>query len=110
VPHFRADHDISAVAFREPGVQLMAASATVSKATARVRLDGNSATVVATLFNCGVESDGSKVRFVAVDVTNPLSVVADAGDSILGGSPSFTTIGDSATYICYGAGAEWEVY
>jgi hypothetical protein len=47
---------------------------------------------------------------VSVDVTNPLSVVADAGDSILGGSPSFTTVGDSATFICYGAGAEWEVY
>lgn len=110
VPHLRADHDLSAVAFRETGVQLMAASASVSKATARVRLDGSSATVVGTLFDCDSDSDGSVVRFAATDVTNPISVAAFAGDSFLGGAPTFTAVGDSATVICYGANNEWEVY
>lgn len=111
VYHLRSSRPIAASSYRELAVEeFTAVSNTVDQTTSRVRMDGASNAVTATLYDCSSLSDGSVVRFVAVDTTNPLTVAAGGGDSFLGGAPTLASVGDSATVICYGAANQWEVY
>ena len=87
-----------------------AATNTVSSGTNRVQMDSASNAVDAELFDCASGSNGAKVRFIVIDATNATTVSAAGGDSFLGGAPTLSSVGDSATVICDGANDRWEVY
>lgn len=110
-PYWETTAPLYAASLAETSVEVFTAVSTiVAQLTGRVRMDATSNTVTATLFDCGSTTDGRKVRFVAVDVSNPLTIAAGGGDSILGGAPSLTSVGDSVALICYSANNEWEVH